>query len=114
MASALIAERNRACLDACSECEQACEACAYGCCMGSAEMVACGQLCLDCAAISRLCQTLLERGSAWATKVCELCAEICEACAAECAKHEDEACRRCAEACQRCVRECRAMVSAAV
>jgi hypothetical protein len=113
MANALVAERNRACIDACSECEQACEACAYGCCMGSAEMVACGRLCLDCAAVSTLCQTLLERGSAWATKVCELCAEICEACAAECAKHQDETCQRCAEAGRRCARECRAMVSVA-
>ena len=78
MASTLVAEANRACLDACTECAQACEACAQACLTDTA-MTECTRLCLDCAAICQACVTLLARGSAWASRLCQLCADLCDA-----------------------------------
>jgi hypothetical protein len=40
MAVATVEERNKACLDACAECQEACEACNYQCCAGRPEMAA--------------------------------------------------------------------------
>ncbi|KKC02957.1 four-helix bundle copper-binding protein [Mycobacterium nebraskense] len=59
--------------------------------------------------ICQTCTTLLARGSAWAAKLCLLCAEICDACAAECGKFDTEHCRACAKACRVCAEQCRAM-----
>ena len=78
MASTLVAEANRACLDACTECAQACEACAQACLTDTA-MTECTRLCLDCAAICQACVTLLARGSARASRLCQLCADLCDA-----------------------------------
>jgi len=101
MASTLVAEANRACLDACTECAQACEACAQACLTDTA-MTECTRLCLDCAAICQACVTLLARGSAWASRLCQLCADLCDACAAECERYDMAECRECARTCRAC------------
>ena len=49
------------------------------------------------------------RGSAFAERVCQLCADICAACGEECAKFEMDHCQQCADACRRCAEACRAM-----
>jgi hypothetical protein len=113
MTTTFIDERHKAYLDSCAECLQACEACAYDCCIGSPDLAECARLCLDCAAICGACVTLLARGSRWADELCQLCTQVAEACAAECERHGDmELCRKCAEACRACVEHCRAMASA--
>ena len=113
MAITMVDERHRAYLDACSECQQACEACAYDCCVTRPDLAECTRLCLDCATICAACVTLLARGSRWADELCQLCTQVAEACAAECAKHEDmDLCRQCVTACRACVEQCRAMASA--
>jgi len=112
MTTSLVNERNQAYLRACAECEQACEACNYNCCVNNPGMADCARLCLDCATICAASVTLLARGSAWSSQLCQLCAQICEACAAECAKHDDPYCRECAVACRRCADQCHAMMAA--
>jgi hypothetical protein len=44
MASVLVAEANRACLDVCADCAQACEASAQRC-LGDEMMAGCARLC---------------------------------------------------------------------
>jgi hypothetical protein len=112
MANVLVEQTNQAGVDACADCQQACEACNYNCCLNDGEMAECGRLCLDCAAICQLFVTLLARGSGLAAELCHLCAEACDACAAECERYDMEYCQRCAEACRRCAEQCRAMAAA--
>ena len=47
MATAMVDKRNQACLDACAECQQACEACNYNCCITDAHMAECARLCQE-------------------------------------------------------------------
>ncbi|WP_306419082.1 four-helix bundle copper-binding protein [Mycobacterium avium] len=110
MAVATVVEQNRACLDACAECQEACETCVYNCCVEEAQ-ADCARLCLDCATICAGCVQLLSRGSQWAAQLCELCALVCDACAAECEKFDNKHCRECAKACRRCAAECRSMAA---
>jgi len=106
MASVLIEERNKAAADALIECIQACHACNYRCCEGSAQMGACGRSCIDCATICEVVLTLLARDSRWAAQARQLCSEVCTSCAAECEEFDDEYCLACARACRACAESC--------
>lgn len=112
MATAIVQQRNQACLDSCAECEQACESCNYNCCAENPRMILCARLCLDFAMISAACATLLARDSGWAGQLCRLCTEVCQTCAVECEKYDMDYCRECAAACRRCAEQCQAMTSA--
>jgi hypothetical protein len=70
------------------------------------------QLLNDCAEMCRLSESFMLRGSGYAKKVCELCAEVCDKCAASCEKvdADDEHMKLCAEACRKCAAACRAMI----
>ncbi len=113
MASVLVPERNRACIDTCTECVQACNATAYQCCLPGGN-VECGKLCLDCAAFCQLCIVLLSRGSPLAVELCRICADICAACADSCERCGMDYCLPCAEVCRRCAAQCREMAAMAV
>jgi hypothetical protein len=109
----MIDEQHKVYLDACAACLQACEACAYDCCVTRGDLAECTRLCLDCAAICSASVTLLARGSRWADELCQLCTRVAEACAEECAKHTDmDLCLQCVTACRACVEACRVMTSA--
>ncbi len=72
----------------------------------------CIELDRSCADICSLAVREMSRGSAFAERVCQLCAEICDACGEECAKHKHDHCQKCAEACRRCADACREMAGA--
>ncbi len=112
MAATMVKASYQAAADATARCRQSCETCHYNCCLpnGSAE---CGRLCLDCAEICRVTETLLARGSQWAPKMAALCAEVCDACAAQCEQSSSEYCAACAQACRECARLCREIAESA-
>jgi hypothetical protein len=98
-ANTLVADTNQACIDACTDCAQARDACAYTCCVNDAAMADCPRL------------SLLARSATWAARLCQLCAEISDACAAECERFDAQACQTCAQACRACADQCRAMAT---
>lgn len=113
MAVTILDKQHQAYLDACTECQRMCEACAYDCCVTRGDLAECSRLCLDCAAVCALSVTLLARGSRWADEICRICTQVAEACAEECAKHTDmELCQQCVAACRACVEQCRVMSNA--
>lgn len=105
-------EKNETCIAACQECAVACSHC-EGACLDETDVkmcVSCIKLDHDCAAICFLAISAMARGSQFAKKICELCAEICTACAVECEKHPHfDHCKKCAEACRKCAEECSKM-----
>lgn len=99
------------CIAACQQCAVECEHCATACLQepDAHARAHCIQILRDCVDICLLSVRWMARGSAYAHRLCQLCADICEACAAECAKFSDEHCQRCAEACRKCAEACRKM-----
>lgn len=105
-----------ACIVACFECAQSCEACA-GACLGDTDevlaLVRCIRLNQDCADICFLAGRVLSRGMQpdreLVSKQIELCMLACEHCAQECDRHaaRHEQCRVCAESCRQCLATCR-------
>lgn len=113
MATTLVPERTKGCIDACNECVAACEACASQCISQAQQaMVDCIKLCLDCAELCATCVPLLARESRYYAKLCRFCTDACDACAAECEKYDDDYMRQCAEACRRAAESCRQMAGA--
>ena len=106
MAATMIAERNRAIIDALTQCAESCNVCSYRCNAGHANMAECGRLCADCAAICALVHTLLSRESKWAAPIAAAAAQVSAECAAECQKFDDEYCRQCAQACRASAERC--------
>lgn len=104
-------ERFQECIEACQECVVACEHCATACLQEQhvSEMTRCISLDLSCADFCSLAVRELSRGSEFAERVCQLCAEICDACGEECARHDMDHCQLCAEACRDCADACRQM-----
>lgn len=102
------------CLEACHECLVACEHCATACLAEEdvKMMARCIALDRSCADICGLAEREMARGSEFAERVCQLCAEICDACGEECARHKMDHCQQCAEACRRCAEACREMAGA--
>lgn len=111
MADNTIPAANQACLEVCAACAHACDNCVYTCCAGNTNMAECMRLCLDCAAVCHLCEALLARGSAFAERICNVCAEICAACAAECERCGADTCGSCARTCRTCAERCRAVTT---
>ena len=108
-------ENHQNCIEACHACAIECEHCASACLQeDDVKMMArCIELDRSCADICALAEREMARGSDFAERVCQLCAEICDACGAECARHQVDHCQRCAEACRRCAEACREMAGAA-
>lgn len=104
-------EHYQDCIEACHDCLVACEHCATACLheKDPKKMVRCIELDRSCADICALAEREMSRGSVFAERVCQLCADICDACGEECAKFEMDHCQQCAEACRRCAETCRAM-----
>jgi hypothetical protein len=100
MAATLIAERNRAIVDALAQCVEACNVCSYRCNTGHESMAECARLCADCAAICGLVHTLLSRESPWAGSIARVAAQVSGKCAAECETFDDEYCRQCVQVCR--------------
>lgn len=101
----------RSCINTCLECAVQCENCVTAC-LNEPDVnvrAKCIQTLRDCADICALSAMWMGRDSAYAKKLCALCAEICDACAAECAKFRDDHCQRCANACRECAAQCRKM-----
>lgn len=107
-------EHYQDCIEACQECLVACEHCATACLQEDniKPMVRCITLDRSCADICSLAEREMARGSEFAERICQLCAEVCEACASECGRHKMDHCQECAEACRRCAEACRAMAGA--
>jgi hypothetical protein len=107
-------EKYRECIEACHACAAECEHCATACLHEEdiKMMVRCIELDRSCADVCHFAAREMARGSDFAERACELCAEVCDACAEECAKHEMDHCQACADACRRCAEECRSMASA--
>ncbi|WP_349617325.1 four-helix bundle copper-binding protein [Azotobacter salinestris] len=101
------------CIQACSHCAWACEACAASCLReDNVQMMArCIALDMDCADFCKMAATLMARGSDYAQAFCRQCAQVCRACGEECARHEAEHCQRCAQACRACAEECERMAA---
>ncbi|HYC71352.1 MAG TPA: four-helix bundle copper-binding protein [Opitutaceae bacterium] len=102
------------CIEACHACLVECEHCATAC-LGEQDvkmMVRCIALDRSCAEICALAVREMARGSEFAERACQLCAEICDACGEECVRHEADHCQRCAEACRRCAEACREITGA--
>jgi hypothetical protein len=106
-------ENYRSCIDACNRCADACDHCSTACLKEDdiAKMAKCIELDMDCAALCRLAASAMARGSDFAPKVCQLCAEICEACVKECGQHDAGHCQSCAKACKECAEMCRSMAA---
>lgn len=114
--SAMSHEKFQSCIEACHECMVACEHCATAC-LKEADvkmMARCIALDRSCADLCSLAEREMARGSPFAGRVCQLCAEACEQCAEECRRHKMDHCQKCADACQSCAEECRAMAGAGV
>lgn len=106
-------------IETCSDCAQACTACADTC-LGEdtvAELVACIGTDLDCADLCAATARILSRRTGnddtITRAVLEACAAACRACGDECARHSShhEHCRICAEACRRCEQACKELLS---
>lgn len=92
-----------------NECAMICEHCAIACLNEEhvQDLKRCIQLDMDCAAVCRTAGELMGRGSEFAERFNERCAEICNACAEECEKHSHmEHCRTCGETCRKCAEAC--------
>ena len=89
-------EKYQHCIDACQECITECEHCSSACLKEDnvKMLVRCIELDRSCAYVCAFAANEMARGSEFAERVCQLCAEICEACGEECAKHKMEHCQR--------------------
>jgi hypothetical protein len=107
-------EKYETCIEACHQCMEACEHCATECLHEEdvKMMARCIELDRSCGDICSFAMREMSRGSPFAERVCQLCAEVCDACGAECAKHDAEHCQECARACRRCAEACREMAGA--
>ena len=107
-------EKYQHCIDACQECITACEHCSAACLQEDnvKAMARCIELDRSCAYVCAFAANEMARGSEFAERVCQLCAEICDACGEECGKHKMDHCQECAEACRKCAEACRAMAGA--
>ncbi|WP_175821422.1 four-helix bundle copper-binding protein [Burkholderia sp. BCC0419] len=99
------------CMAACDACAHACDTCAAACLAERDVHALAGCIALDieCAQLCRFASGAMARRSAFAPRICGLCAHACDLCAAECSRHAHEHCRRCALACEACAAICRAM-----
>ncbi|MBV6469553.1 MAG: putative cysteine-rich protein YhjQ [Nitrospirae bacterium] len=109
------------CIHACTECARLCNTCADDMVGMPHEgtddlMVRCIRLCRDCADICLLSAQWMGRKSAFALRICALCAEICELCAGLCEQHAPHhaLCGDCAKECRRCAALCHQMVAETV
>lgn len=107
-------EQYEHCIEACHECLVACEHCATACLSEDnvKTMARCITLDRSCADICALAEREMARGSEFAERICQLCAEICDACGEECGRHQVDHCQECAEACRKCAEACREMAGA--
>jgi len=106
-------EQYEDCIEACQQCAVACDHCASECLQETdvKMMVRCIELDLSCADLCTLAAREMSRGSIFAERICQLCADACDACGAECAKHETEHCQVCAQACRDCAEACHQMTA---
>jgi hypothetical protein len=91
-------------------CADACDSCASVCLAGEdmTKTARCVRLDIECANLCRTTASLLSSDSAFARRLCGLCADVCDTCAIECARHREmEHCVRCADTCKACATECR-------
>lgn len=107
-------EKYESCIEACQECATACDHCATACLQEPdvKKMARCIALDLSCADACTFAVREMSRGSDFAMRACQLCAEYCDACGAECERHPMDHCQECAAACRRCAEECRKMSGA--
>lgn len=99
------------CIDACSNCHQACLQMALTHCLqagGRHVEPAHFRLMMDCAAVCATSADLQLSGSPFSGRMCALCADICHACAVSCAGLDGM--EECVRACEHCEHSCRAMV----
>ena len=100
------------CIDACTNCHQACLQTALTHClqMGGRHVAPEHfRLMMDCAAICEASANLQLSGSPFSARLCALCADICHACAVSCA--ELDGMEECARACEACEHTCHAMAA---
>jgi hypothetical protein len=96
------------------ECAMMCNHCAIECMQEEdvRDLQRCIRLNLDCAEVCTTAANLMSRGSEFAERFNERCAEICNSCAAECESHKHmEHCRECAEICRKCAEACMEMAA---
>jgi hypothetical protein len=100
-------ESDKCCVQ-CTDCRKACLECVTAC-LDEEGRKACIQACLDCADICEACAKIDARQGPASKIISEACAAACDACAKECDKHKDDAaCIACAKQCRACAKECRA------
>jgi hypothetical protein len=105
-------EKFQQCIEACNNCAVICDHCTMSCLSEKnvQHLTRCIELNLDCASACRVAVEFMSKGSEYADRYCQLCADICNACAEECEKHADmEHCRHCAEVCRQCAEACMEM-----
>lgn len=106
-------ERSKTCIESCTDCSRVCTQTVMHCLGQGGKHTETPhiRLMLDCAEICKLSAVFMARGSDYANKLCELCAEICEQCADSCEAlaEDDEVMQHCADVCRQCARDCRAM-----
>lgn len=110
----MVHEHYEHCSEACHECRVACEHCATACLAEPdvKKMARCIALDRSCADICGLAIGEMARGSDFADRICQLCAEMCDACGEECGRHRVDHCQECAAACRKCAEACREMAGA--
>jgi hypothetical protein len=98
------------CIDACTNCHQACLQTAMTHClqMGGRHVAPDHlRLMFDCAAVCELSANLQLSGSPFADRLCGVCAEVCHACALSC--RDLDGMEECLRACEVCEHSCREM-----
>lgn len=102
------------CIDACSECGDACNATVAHCLGLGGEHAEASHiaLLLTCADVCETSARAMLRSADASGSVCALCAEICRLCAADCDRFDDEHMAACAETCRHCADSCEQMASA--
>jgi Cys-rich four helix bundle protein (predicted Tat secretion target) len=96
--------KNRASIDAASNCSSAAELCTSHC----VEMLAAGAASSrEVAVVCEGLRSLAAQNSVHLASYARVAAEICKSCETECRKHaEHMACKNCADACVACAVEC--------
>ncbi len=70
------------------------------------------QVMLDCSEICQISADFMLRGSAFSTRICDICAEIENRCADSCDQFvNDERMKACADVCRRAAQSCRQVAS---
>lgn len=99
------------CIEFCTNCHNTCiEAFVYSLQKGG-ELSHSAHISMLCDCID-ICQTSVNfmcRKSAYANKICKLCADICDMCAKHCSEFNDDKLNICAETCKNCAKQCREM-----